>query len=108
MKRFLRFLEQIKNSSKRAINSLLSVCRNDCNSITGKNLRNIMLLCNKDNTSLVNENDLDNLTYNPIPENEIWRMDLLNELMNTRSSSLEVPGFTSDELTDIINIVCTS
>ena len=52
MKRFLRFLEQIENSSKRAIKLLLSICRNDCNSITGKNLRNIMLLCNKDTAYL--------------------------------------------------------
>ena len=87
---------------------MLSICRNDCNSITGKNLRNLLLLCNKDNISSLNENDINDLTYNQVPENEMWRIGLLNELLNTRSSSLEVPGFTSDELTDMINIVCTS
>ena len=108
MKRFLRFIEQIENSSKSAIKSLLSICRNDCNSITGKNLRNILLLCNKNSISSLSGNDIDNLTYNQVPEDESWRIDHLNELLNIRSNSLEVPGFTSDEITDIINIVCTS
>ena len=47
LKRFLRFLKQIEKSSKSAIKSLLSICKNDCRSITGKNLRKIMLMCDK-------------------------------------------------------------
>ena len=108
MKQFLRFLDQIENSSKLAMKTLLSICRNDCNSITGKNLRNILFLCNKDTINSLKEDDINRLEYNPIPENEAWRIDLLTELLDTRSSITEIPGFTPEEITEIINFVCTS
>ena len=108
LKRFLRFLDQIENCSKSTIKYLLSIFRNDCNSLTGKNLRNIMLLCNKENTNSLQESDINGLEYHPIPENETWRIDLLTELLNTRSLITEIPGFTPDEVSDLIKFVCSS
>ena len=41
-KRFLKFIQQIENSSKSAIKSLLKICTHDCRSVTGKNLRRLI------------------------------------------------------------------
>ena len=107
-KRFLKFIKQIENSSKLAIKSLLKICKNDCRSITGKNLRRLMLMCDKDNIDHLKESDIDGLEYSPIPETETWRMNLLPELLSTRSSNTEIPGFTDKEITDLVCLVCTS
>ena len=44
IKRFLNFRKQILKSSKQALKSLLSIFETDCRSMTGRNLRKIMLL----------------------------------------------------------------
>ena len=108
LKRFLRFIKQIEKSSKKAIKSLLSICKNDCRSITGKNMRKIMLMCDKGNINSLEENDIDSLKYFPIPETETWRLGLLKELLEARSSNTEIKGFTETEITDLIELVCVS
>ena len=67
-----------------------------------------MLMCDKGRIDSLEESDIDGLEYFPIPETETWRMGLLSELLNTRSSDTEIPGFTEKELTELISLVCTS
>ena len=47
LKRFLAFLQQIRNSDKEASKFLLESIYEDTNSITGSNLRNILLMTGK-------------------------------------------------------------
>ena len=72
------------------------------------NLRKIMLMCNKGNINSLEEGDINSLEYYPVPEDEKWRLSLLSELLDSRSLSSEIPGFTHEEVTDLINFVCTS
>ena len=51
MKRFLSFLNQIQNSSKNAPKQLLEYIKRDARSITGSNLRNLLLISDKDDIS---------------------------------------------------------
>ena len=44
IKRFIRFTQNITNSTKTPMKTLYNCIRKDCNSITGNNLRRIMLL----------------------------------------------------------------
>ena len=43
-RRFLKFVNNIKNSKKSTMRHMLSVIKHDCRSTTGRNLRNLMLL----------------------------------------------------------------
>ena len=67
MKRFLSFRNQIQKSEKSTLKALFSICQNDCRSVTGKNLRKIMLLCGKDSIESLEICDVYPLEYIPVP-----------------------------------------
>ena len=87
---------------------LFKICERDCRSVTGKNLRNIMLLCQKDNTETLTICDLKDLEYFKVPENEYWRVNVLKELLETRLENSAIPGFSQQEITEMIEFVCVS
>ena len=105
LRRFLNFLEQVRTSAK--VN-LLDIIERDTRSITGRNLRKIMLLLDRDNIRDINVNMLDNLKYAPVPESEKWRTKIVHELLETRAEMLTIAGFDAKELDCILNHVCSS
>ena len=58
IKRFLSFTEQIMKSPKKAIKDLYSTLKDDTQSVTGYNLRRIMLLVNKNTVDDTDSNDV--------------------------------------------------
>ena len=103
LRRFLNFRRQIEQSSKTVLKFLFKICQNDSRSITGSNLRKIMLLCEKNSIESLEACDLTSLSYDPVPENEAWRIDVLKELLELRSENLNLPGFTSEEVKEMID-----
>ena len=67
-----------------------------------------MLMCDKGNIHSLEESYIDGLKYFPIPDTETWRLGLFNELLESRSSNIEINGFTEKEITDLIDLVCVS
>ena len=57
IKRFLNFIEQIKECPKDIVNHLLRNIEYDVGSVTGSNLRNIMHLLNKESIKDLKPND---------------------------------------------------
>ena len=74
LKRFLAFLQQIRNSDKEASKFLLESIYKDTNSITGSNLRNILLMTGKATVSELVPDDVSSLQYHPMPEDEMWKV----------------------------------
>ena len=62
--RFLSFLNQIGKSSKYAPKQLLKLINRDTRSVTDSNLRNILLLTDKDSIEELNASEIDKLRYN--------------------------------------------
>ena len=46
--------------------------------------------------------------YAPVPENEIWRINFIEELLKLRSNELSLDGFTKNEIEDMILFIATS
>ena len=67
-----------------------------------------MLLVNKESIKDLNPSDANSIVYNEIPEGEIWRVDILKELIEERSQHIEFEGFSTKELDDIVDLLCTS
>ena len=108
MKRFLSFLSQIKNSDKTAPKVLLECIKHDTRSITGSNLRNILLLTNKYNINDLAVCDIEKMKYHELSENDVWRVDAILELTDVKFQQARVDGFTDDELQEILEHICTS
>ena len=67
-----------------------------------------MILLGKNSVDDLSVDDIDSLEYHTIPENEAWRVGLLQELIAVRENKCEITGFASEELDDILDHVCTS
>ena len=67
-----------------------------------------MMMSKKDTIDSIEESDFDSMEYCPVPEGDTWRIDILGELLDSRSSITEIPGFTQEEIQDLIDFVCVS
>ena len=105
-KRYLNFIESIKSSKKFALKNLFKVVKDDCRSVTGRNLLGIMLLVNKQNADALVPSDAMNIKYNEISEEQAWRVGVAKELTDVKLGELCVAGFSRKELNSILNYVC--
>ena len=67
-----------------------------------------MLLCKKPSINQIESTDIDSLEYNPIPENEKWRLSVVKDMLEARTNKEYLPGFTQEEITDMLNFACSS
>ena len=107
MKRFVGFVDKVINSSKPIMRNLMCALKEDCTSTTGKNLRRIMLMVNKDRTIDVTPEDLVNQVYVPAEEDNQWRIKIAEEIIEVKNRQLHVNNFTLAEFDDILDSVMT-
>ena len=91
-------------ASKALLDSILY----DARSITGSNLRNILLKTDKLNVRELIPNDVDNMEYHPIPEGEKWKISLLQEIIAKQNGTLEIGNLTEAELDVMLEHLCVS
>ena len=65
----------------------------DVRSVTGANMRNIMLLVGKTKVEDVKPSDVDSLDYFKLEENEMWKVGMIKELIDFKSGDVEISGF---------------
>ena len=82
--------------------------RYDTQSVTGNNLRKILLLVGKEDVDDLNPHDANDITYAPIPEEEEWRVGLVKEITDVKFGRMSVEGFSTEELNDLLRFVCIS
>ena len=80
IKRFLGFLDKIRKSPKKALNMLLCEAMKDARSVTGRNLRNIMLLVGKSKVEDVCFQDHAKLSYFTLDRENMWRIPMIQKL----------------------------
>ena len=109
LKNYLTFIKSIRMSAKPVLRQLYHIASSDVRSVTGKNLRNILLLTNKLKVKDLSPSDIKSMEYHPVPENDQWRTALLIDLLNFKHGTFEPPWqMEIDELDNLIHMVCTS
>ena len=102
LKRFLKMVEQIEMSKKPLLRMLLKETRLKTTSTTGKNLREFMLITQKDSVEQIVMADTDTFLYFPLHPEEGWRTDQLLGMMEERTlHQLE------DSELELFNFLCT-
>ena len=96
IERFLGFLEQIKKSRKAVPKHILKYVKSDVRSITGSNVRNILLLTEKDDFEDVTKHDIKKLKYHE--SNDSWKTSFIKEIINIKNNHLGLNEFTKEEL----------
>ena len=108
IERFLSFLNQIEKSRKKIPRQLLSFIKHDVRSTTGSNLRNILLLTDKNNIDDVCRDDILKIKYNKIDSKDNWKVDFIGEITDVKFDQLKVENFSKEELEEILDFLCTS
>ena len=75
---------------------------------TASNLRNLLLLTDKDNVENLCKDDIRKLKYSKIDCNDVWKVKMINEITDTKFDKLDVENFTPEELEVILVHLCTS
>ena len=108
IQRYLKFILSVEKSPKSSLHILLNIAKNDVRSVTGANLRHIMLLCDKNSVNDLTPDDALNIKYHEPPKDEIWRLGVLEELLEVQYGDLNVPGFNDEELAMMRSYICTT
>ena len=106
-RRFLSFIQAIRNSKKEVLRHILRLIEYDTLSVTGRNLRTILLKTGMHDIRSLKPNDY-NIKYEEVPVNEEYRVSFIKELINIEQNELEVPGFEGEELKEILQHLCVS
>ena len=105
---FVKFHQSLLNSNKKILRLISNLNKNSCKTVYGFNLNKIARQCDS------NVDDLDSFTvkskmeYFPLPENESWRIPLIHELLSLKSQTFNFPGFSRQEIDDMLVHACTS
>ena len=108
IKRFLSFVDSIKNSKKIALKNLFKIVKSDCGSVTGRNLQRIKLLVGKDSVEDLVPADCDSIKYFEMKQEDYWKLDMVREITDIKFGEAFIEGFSRDELKVILQNVCTS
>ena len=95
----------MKKCEKPLIKDLYNVIKYDVRSNTGSNIRNTTNLLNADSFDQITISHLNDIRYKDVNNSDLWKIDFLKELI--RSNLLFIEHFVNDEITDIINFICT-
>ena len=101
-RRFLKFVDNIMNGDKNVLRKVMEKIMYDTRSTTGKNLRHLRLMTTNCN---VEELDVYSAPYQQVPEDELWRISMVRELMHRNEDHL---GMSKEVLKEIRDYVCSS
>ena len=105
---YLGFIKRIKNSSKAVLKQLYKLASQDVRTVTGSHLRNILMMTNTLNIDQLEPNVVTTIDYHPVKDNNIWRINMMNELIDIKQGNINQPtGWSTEELDSLMNFVCT-
>ena len=108
IKRFLSFINQIKRLDKSIPKQLLHCIKLDTRSVTGSNLRRILLLTKKTKVEDITEKDIENIESDEISDDNMWRVDIIREITDLKFGQVMIDGFSIEECDEILQYACTS
>ena len=106
VRRYLSFIDKVRNSKKMALRQLLEIAQGDVRMTTGANLRFIMLQAKKNRVADLEAGNVD-IEYYPVNEAEEWKIGLVKELIDVKHDDLAIEGM-DEELEEIFEYICTS
>ena len=106
--RYSSFANSLMKSPKYPVRVLATLCASDQRTVMGQSLSHIGRECGLagcDLSLLTSRMIKEKMKYFPLPPQESWRIGFLSELLN---SNLEIPGFNTDEVDEMVSHLCKS
>ena len=108
--RYVGFAETLSKSKKFHVKMLFENCKHDLRTITGTNLQ--YLQQNYDCLTLLDlfskRYEISNSIVNEMKEEDVWNVELLEDLINVKYGGENELDFSEDEITELIEFVAVS
>ena len=109
MMRMISFVNKLHESKKPVLRQLIDLTRRNTRTVTGRNLRGILLLTPKSRVEDLTVEDAKNIQYHPLTEDDRWRVPVIKDILMIRSGELKMPeGWSMVELSELLEEACTS
>ena len=105
---FINFTKKISVSKKMAMKGLFHSIKHDCQSTTGHNLRMLMIQYGKNRIEDMDIDMTENKQYEIIPNDEMWRVDFIKELIDIKHGIKVVAEFDTKEIDSLLQFTCIS
>ena len=107
--RYVTFSKTLLSNKAFEVRFLARASVSDMRTVLGKSMTKITDLCNLEDFALVSAKVVkDCLSYQKIPENELWRLGILEDMLNVLQNNNTVDVLTYDEAMTILNYVCVT
>ena len=104
-KRLLTFRQSIQKSDKSVLKQILNIVESDVRTVTGRNLRSILILTDKSSVQQLQRSDLEIISYYGEPEQ--WRIVSIMEVLQMRDFEMGLPdGWSKEEMQQILEAAC--
>ncbi len=87
---------------------MFKLIKNDGRSVTGNNLRSIRDLVGKNTIDELCPCDADNIIYCETPPEQLWKVNLLHELIDIKNEECFLDNFKQREINAMIINICLS
>jgi hypothetical protein len=84
---------------------LLNTIQNDTRSITGSNIRKILLLTSKESIEQITDFDIE-IEYAKMSDENRWRVNIIKEITDVKFGQLTINGFSEEECEEILQFAC--
>ena len=67
-----------------------------------------MLLTSQNRIEHICRSDVSTIQYHPIEDEDVWKVGVIHEIMDTQQGYAEIDGFHLDEIKEILEHLCVS
>jgi hypothetical protein len=103
--RHVKFVEQLKSSSKMGIRVLANLAVGDQRTVMGRTMSTLSRECTCNMEDLTPSLVKKHYRYFRVPEEESWR---LGPILDLTADDLFIPGFSDEETSEILATLCTT
>ena len=108
IRNFISFVNKVKQSPKKILRVLYKVSSRDTRTVTGSNLRNILLLTSQYDVDGLAMKQVDQLKYREMDPLNQWRISLIWDIINIKNRVFDLPdSWTQEDLDQVLISACT-
>ena len=104
--RYVKFKEMLEHSNKRMVNLLVLLASEDQRTVMGKTM--FKMRKELDGQDLTCRNIKSHMKFFPVPADETWRLDFLEELVAADTKKVMIENMNADDIKSMLNLLCTT
>ena len=108
LSRYITFARSLLSGSVFEVRFMAKLCQNDLRTVLGRTMSKIALLCDKKVDDIRSGTVLRDVSYAHIPENESWRIGVIQNMQNIINRRGPNFGLTDSEANEILEFACIS